>query len=1411
MHKAKATALFLLLGTTSHLSAQTLRAYWPFEQELTDQATDGSNADDATWVGTPSFTGTSPFGDAILLDGNNFLTVPGSLDLNTGTTSLTLSGWYRIDQLDRPTQVIFAKADAPNYAVQLQNGASIELEYLDGASDPRAPIVSDGQWHHFATVSTPGENAQIFIDGQFVAESGTSSINDTGGILGIGNDPDNPTRGWEGGLDELGIFQEPLSAAQIAAIYQLGSNEDFEYRLPEVLELSDRFAEGPSGDPILIDNDTWIYVPSDPGGDSTFIVFGNDGSGMQLSPGPEVREFIAIPNFISAGSTTALQWELDGSFTNVEISPLIGDVTSQTNSLGIGSVAVNPTETTNYTISATNAEGTNIARVTVFVELDPTAVRINEFVARPANDGEQDENGDTQDWIELFNPGDSPVDLGTYYLTDDPDDLRRWAIPSVIIQPGIRARIFASGNDLRDDPGFFHTNFSLSGSGEFLALTRDTPDGGVEIVNQFTPEYPEQFEGSSYGFNTSGSVQGYFATPTPGTPNGIPTNGFVQDTNFSETRGFFTSPFDLTISTDTPDATIRFTINGTAPSETEGTIYTGPITISETTVLRAIALRPGFQPTNVDTQTYLFLDDVATQNSNGAAPSGWPSNSVNGQVFNYGMDPEIVNDVGQQAIEEALAAIPSVSLVMNQSELTSSSGIYTNAMLRGRAWERAASIELIDPNDGPEEFQIDCGVRIRGGFSRSDNNPKHAFRFFFRNEYGASKLDYPLFGTEGAEEFDRFDLRTAQNYSWSFTNRNDAVFNTFLREVLGRDLQGQFGDPHTRSRYYHLYVNGIYWGLFMSQERAGADYGETYLGGDDNDFDTLKSSGNTGNSTRYDTEATDGTFVQGTASAPGSDWARLFFLTQNQENLAESAREDAYLRMQGLNPDGSRNPDFPVLLDADNLILYQMIIGYTGNYDAPLSAFIGSANNWFAIRDRETDDRGFSFFVHDGEHSMGAGGRWASNNDRINTLNGSGDRNRYVKYNPGFVHLDLADTTSSYRRRFGDIAHALLFNDGALTAGSILDTISERESIVEQVIDAEAARWGDSRNNPPLDRSDWENAVTVMKSIVDNRTEVFLGHLREGNLYPDVDAPVFSTNQRRVNPAQPIFLRSDDTLIYFTNDGTDPRASNNAPSANATLVNGGGIPSVFLSENSSWEFLDTGDTSFSASDVVVGHPDYNSSDWKHPLFPTPDWETGNGPFRFGSVTNISGGTALSDNNQITTYFRTEVEVSDVNLIRSITADYVVDDGFILYVNGREALRETFAEGALVTSLTTATGGATEGTRFSEIIDPSLFHNGTNVLALELHNANANSNDLGISFEISVALEDPVNQIFITEPQEIFSRAFDPESGEWSALNAGVFTPGIPPNSSNLIITEVNYRPASLASPLTSAASPSWKA
>jgi hypothetical protein len=178
----------------------------------------------------------------------------------------------------------------------------------------------------------------------------------------------------------------------------------------------------------------------------------------------------------------------------------------------------------------------------------------------------------------------------------------------------------------------------------------------------------------------------------------------VQDVEFSVEHGFYDSPFQLTLSTPTQTAQIRYTLDGSTPKSNTGIVYGGPLTIAGTTVVRAAAFKPNYQDPNVVTKTYIFVSDVIRQSPNGQPPGpGWPTGNVNGQVIDYGMDPDIVNDPRWAGlIEDALLDIPSISLVTDLANLFDrNTGIYVHAGNDGINWERRTSVELLNPDGTP--------------------------------------------------------------------------------------------------------------------------------------------------------------------------------------------------------------------------------------------------------------------------------------------------------------------------------------------------------------------------------------------------------------------------------------------------------------------------------------------------------------------------------------------------------------------------------------------------------------------------------------------------------------------------------------------------------------------------------------
>lgn len=496
------------------------------------------------------------------------------------------------------------------------------------------------------------------------------------------------------------------------------------------------------------------------------------------------------------------------------------------------------TTTYHYRFFASNsAGGVWSAASQMFTTGEPTGLMISELMARNS-EALLDEDGDSSDWFEIHNPTPFAIDLAGYFVTDNPGTLGQWQLPAVTLSAGEHLLVFASSKDRSVAGSELHTNFGLGSGGEYLALVE--PDGAT-IAWEYAPQFPSQRADVSYGVLSSDPLElGYFQVPTPGTLNGPGLAGIVADTQYSFDRGFYETPFITTIRSDTPGSTLVYTTDGSEPSLTNGvqifpadgdTPPRGDVPINTTTTLRAAAFKPGFLPTNVDTHTYIFLDDVIQQPNNPPGlPGTWTSPSLGAD---YEMDPSIVA-ANLATIKDDLQQLPTLSLVTDDDNLfASSTGLYMNASQRGEQWERPVSMELIYP-DGSQELQVDAGLRMFGVASRGIE--KKAFRVIFKSEYGPSKLNFPLFPDSDIETFNTLVIRSGdENYNWSFMDDRQ----TFVRDQWSKNVESAMGKDVPHGIYTHLYINGLYWGLYNIFERPDGSFMADHNGGEPEDYDAI--------------------------------------------------------------------------------------------------------------------------------------------------------------------------------------------------------------------------------------------------------------------------------------------------------------------------------------------------------------------------------------------------------------------------------------------------------------------------------------------------------------------------------------------------------------------------------------------
>jgi len=828
----------------------------------------------------------------------------------------------------------------------------------------------------------------------------------------------------------------------------------------------------------------------------------------------------------------------------------------------------------------------------------------------------------------------------------------------------------------------------------------------------------------------------------------------VLDVEFSVERGFYDAPFQLTLSTPTRAAEIHYTLDGSTPKSNTGIVYRGPLTINGTIAVRAAAFKPNYENSNVVTKTYIFINDVLRQSPNGQAPGpGWPTGSVNGQVIDYGMDPDIVNNPRWAGlIEDALLDIPTISLVTDLPNLFNrSTGIYVNARNDGRNWERRTSVELLNP-DGTPGFGLDAGLRIRGAFSRTNSNPKHAFRLLFRTEYGAGKLRYPLFGGEGDDEFDKIDLRTSQNNSWSFQGSSQ---NTLIRDVFSRDVQRDMGQPYTRSRYYHLYLNGQYWGLYQTQERADADFAESYLGGDKEEYDVIK---NDSSGSRA-LHATDGNM---------DAYRRLY-----DAAIAGFDTDGAYLAVQGLRP--GRTPDNPTgerLLDPDNLMDYMICTYYTGDPDAPVSCWGHFSNNVFAIYNRVRQE-GFTWYRHDAEHSLGANG--GVNEGRL--LTDPTDRSigqQWRHFNPAWLHIRLT-ANPEYLMQFADRVNMYFSNDGLLTATPNIQRWMDRADQIDLAIIAESARWGDAQRNSPRTKDDWEGQNNYMvNTFFPARTQIVIDQMRSVRMFPDMALISFNRHGGEIIPGFELLMsQSNGTpgTIYYTLDGSDPRLPGDDINPNAAIFEDATTSMTLISRGSVWRYKDDG------SDQGTTWPELNFSDRL--------WKLGPAQLGYGDndeATVVSYGP-ISGNKYPTTYFRHVFYVEDASDFTDLSLGIVRDDGAVVYINDVEATPRINMPGGNINYLTWASGsgvpvgGADESTFYMYDVDPDILLDGLNIIAVEIHQVSGTSSDISFDLELVGTIAGSASApIILDRTTTAKARTF--HAGQWGALTEARFTVGL---------------------------------
>jgi hypothetical protein len=509
---------------------------------------------------------------------------------------------------------------------------------------------------------------------------------------------------------------------------------------------------------------------------------------------------------------------------------------------------------------------------------------------------------------------------------------------------------------------------------------------------------------------------------------------------FSHTRGRYDAPFELDLKCDAPDAEVRVTTDGTHP--VNGEPWAGPLTVSGTTTVSAVPLLDGVPIDDPVTHTFLFLDQVADQQ----APATWPTIWWGGYTADYAMDPELASD----ALVPALEALPVISLVVAPGDLWGPSGIYENPLSEGSDWEVPVSVEWLGLDD--ETWQVNAGLRIMGGASRDPaSSPKKALRLLFKADYGPTSLSDVALPEQTIDTWDTLVLRARYNNSWIHWDTVQRSRGQYLRDQFARSSQHALGHPSVSGRYVHLFLDGLYWGLYNLHPRPQASFLARLYGGEDTDYDAVNSG-----------EAIDGDLVA---------WEGLHLLVE-----AGISSDEAYQAVADL-------------VELDNLIDYMLLNLYLGNDDWP-------SHNWYAGRGRE-GQVGWIFFAWDTEHTL--------KNLDADVIGAD------TKGSPARIYRRLLEHPD-FVERVQDRAHQLLGEGGPLSAPVALARFEALAEAVAPAVRAESVRWGDYRrdvhsySNGPYElytvEAHWDTEhVRLTESYLPERTGVVIAQLRAVGLY----------------------------------------------------------------------------------------------------------------------------------------------------------------------------------------------------------------------------------------------------------------------------------------------------------------------
>ena len=553
-------------------------------------------------------------------------------------------------------------------------------------------------------------------------------------------------------------------------------------------------------------------------------------------------------------------------------------------------------------------------------------------------------NGTSPDWIEIFNAGDSAIDLSGVGVSDGDKNRFKFTFPAgTSLKSGGYLIIFCDDTDAT--AGELHAAFKISAAGETVYLT--APDGS-DIDTVVLPELDVDV---TYGRLPNGAAEFALLNPSPGKSNGAADAVYrVEKPVFSAEGGFYDTAFGLSLS-DAAGNSIYYTLDGSDPrTSSTAKQYSGEIRIYDNTgdanklaAITDISLRPYTAPDyNVDKG---IVVRAVSRDAAGNYSAVATNNYFVGKSAAYYTDMKVLSISTDQA--NFFDSKTGIYVIGDQYDQWKNSGAFdpnldpgscdnpTNYNSEGREWERPCNIQVFEL--GKLKYTEDVGVRISGNWTTAF--PQKSLTFYARTEYGSNKMQYDFFegnatDIDGAKikEYKKVTLRNGGN---AYDN---ARFRDDLNQSLADDLQ-----LGTQAKYdYIVFLDGEFWGYYSMQEKLDDNYIESH----------------------YHVDADNVTMVK-----VGKDYDGLASTYQSFEQFWSWA----------MSADMSNSANYRRVcdtIDVQGLMVFVAFQSYIVNWDCLLNN-----NNWMIWRADEANstnpyaDGKWRFLLYDTEYSTGYDGQ----------------------------------------------------------------------------------------------------------------------------------------------------------------------------------------------------------------------------------------------------------------------------------------------------------------------------------------------------------------------------------------------------------------------------------------------------